>query len=240
MIYSDNLEGALYDLGFSSMSDDDLLDRFSGVTLDIGSGVEGLARGLQEKASKLGREITIVSLNPQFIDWHRGSNNEIVYKYEGIRNRIDDEPFGSEYLLQHRVALAGLVQALPFRDNSFDNIVSTWCFPTVFQERNYASAEFQAAFAEIIRVLKTGGEARLSPIQVMNARSALVGTLTRDEIDLMIGSLDVDAVISWEWSNHVSEEMYKGWRTFKKHTILSLYKKTTGVVGQAVAGRKLS
>lgn len=233
-LFSDDLERPLQDLGLFRLDDEALLDTFAGVTLDIGSGVEGFARGLQEKAAKLGHQITVISMNPQFVDWHRGRNNKIIHTYEDIRKTIDGEPFGPDYLERHRLAVAGLVQALPFRDDSFDTVVSTWCFPTVFQEWGRSPAQFTAGFSEIIRVLKPGGVARLSPVK--NEKAQTAKAMAQNQLDLMLKSMTNEDLVDWAWSDYV----YRYDPVSDLHSILTLLKKTTGVVRQRATGHELS
>src|SRR3989338_10717350 len=86
--YSDSLEHFLEDLDLANLRETEVLDFFSGTTLDIGSGVEGFGRGLSALAKKRGRVVTTISLNPQFADWTRGADNQKVYKDKGIRRAM--------------------------------------------------------------------------------------------------------------------------------------------------------
>ncbi|MCX6730161.1 MAG: class I SAM-dependent methyltransferase, partial [Candidatus Portnoybacteria bacterium] len=103
--------------------------------LDLGSGLLGY---VAKEAAKRG--IKIFSLSPDF-----------------------SNPRFKNYLKEIRadMATSGLAQELPYKDNIFDSVLSVGAIPIHLPrtERDHVQS-----FAEIIRVLKPGGKAFLSPI----------------------------------------------------------------------------
>lgn len=116
--------------------------KFLGETvLDLGAGYSG---ELPEHAARRG--IKVYSLSESFSDEHY---RKLLKKH--LSSKLNKKfPF-----------TAGLAQELPFKSNSFDSVLSCWAIP-MYLETN--KEEHEAAFKEIVRVLKPGGKAYLGPL----------------------------------------------------------------------------
>lgn len=116
------------------ISEDDL----RGIVLDIGSG-----KNEQFSKTAAARGIRVVSLNPRLV-------------IDVQRERVKSPLWGIEW---QRRSVAALAQKLPFRDESFDTIVSHYSIPLwILGEENIVTA-----LREVVRVLKRGGKAYLGP-----------------------------------------------------------------------------
>jgi hypothetical protein len=108
-------------------------------------------------------------MNDTYVNGQRVSKP--LYKYKELERMIGDSFYGTGHTsagyFAGRSAMAGLVQQLPFADESIDIVVSTWGFPTSFYDTGYfGDKDFIAAFSEIQRVLRAGsGIARLAPLR---------------------------------------------------------------------------
>lgn len=120
--------------------------------LDLGAGeTEKFARGAIEQG------INVVSVSPMF---QEEANREILKEqvpgfWEKWKARFREK-------LATKDSVAALAQELPFKDNSFDAIVSLYGIPHHLPDDR---GEVYKAYGEIIRVLKSGGTAYLSPIR---------------------------------------------------------------------------
>jgi SAM-dependent methyltransferase len=103
--------------------------------LDLGSGLLGY---VAKEAAKRG--VKIFSLSPDF------SN-------PGLKNYIKE--------IRADVAVSGLAQELPYKNDVFDSVLSVWAIPVHLPRTEHDHIQ---SFAEIIRVLKPGGKAFLSPV----------------------------------------------------------------------------
>jgi SAM-dependent methyltransferase len=109
--------------------------------LDLGSGAyEKISR----ETKNLGIKAEVVSLNPDYV----------LQKYRRIINNQED---------WQRKSVAGIGQALPFTDNSFDIILALESI-TFYEDALHEPIAAQAWAKEVARVLKPGGEARLGEI----------------------------------------------------------------------------
>ncbi|OGK31134.1 hypothetical protein A3F29_01970 [Candidatus Roizmanbacteria bacterium RIFCSPHIGHO2_12_FULL_33_9] len=109
--------------------------------LDIGSSVE---EKFAIKASKNG--IQVYSVNPQLID------DDVRFERNKARKKLNRKKLKPE-------SVAALSIALPFKDESFDTVVSLYALPTWVPEE-----EWDKSFREVVRVLKPGGKAYLAPV----------------------------------------------------------------------------
>jgi SAM-dependent methyltransferase len=142
--------------------------------LDVGSGAENIARTLFRIFGKNHpNSPTVVNLNPEFTDKSFTETREdgSILKHRAadivgaIRELGKAFPETEDYI-NERIAVAGVVQALPFTSNSFDRVVSTWAFPECFYEFSGCSDEDHIqSYEQIYRVLKIGGVALLSPLR---------------------------------------------------------------------------
>lgn len=140
-----------------------IVDLLGDKILDIGSGHRGFARDMESSDA----EVEVVSLNPQLID-------------EDTRRAV--EMYDTVYELSGP-SVAGLVEALPFKDETFTGAVSSWGFPLVHDQDRAMGDEpdgaelqgtYKAGYQEVARVLKPGGNAILGPVidPVYNERIA--------------------------------------------------------------------
>lgn len=109
--------------------------------LDLGSGAW---EKLTSELKKTGVKAKVVSLNPDYV----------LGKYRNI--------IGNQKSWQ-KESVAGVGQALPFSDESFDVILALESI-TYYEDALHESASAQIWPKEIARVLKKGGEARLGEI----------------------------------------------------------------------------
>lgn len=109
--------------------------------LDIGAGRGHFAADTVRLAAEVGGEIQVAQLNPQLL----------VPSFRKILGRSATQ-----------AAVIGLVQNLPYADESFDSVVSLAAFPTIFNESTYATFDdYKKAYDEVVRVLRPGGNAYL-------------------------------------------------------------------------------
>ncbi len=107
--------------------------------LDLGSGEK--TRFAKEAAK---RGVQVYSLNPNLsYQKHRSILKKGLEK--------DEKEFFT----------AGLAQELPFKSNVFDSVLSMWAVPYYIEKDQ---EEQETTLREIIRVLKPGGKAFLSPV----------------------------------------------------------------------------
>lgn len=179
--FSEDIRTPFEDLGMGKWSDDERKEFFAGKrVLDVGSGYEGLARGLfklfaDEPASE---KPWVVNLNPQVADWHmedKRENGELksirCYKRTDIEAaikmnmRIGRDNEDIEGYFAGRTVVGGLVQQLPFPDNSFDIVTSTWGFPICLYDCGGSNRDHETGYREVMRVGTLGGDVRLGPVR---------------------------------------------------------------------------
>lgn len=116
--------------------------------LDLGSGsYEKLSRDLK----KAGIKTNVVALNPDYV----------LDKYRRIiRNQSHWE----------KQSIAGVGQALPFKDETFDVILGLESI-TFYEDALHEAGNARAWSREVARVLKEGGEARLGEILGLGGES---------------------------------------------------------------------
>lgn len=168
--FSDDIYTPFRNIGMDGLSDEALGAVFEDKrVLEIGSGVEGIARRLFKIFGDSNLAPKIINLNPQLA--HAELSRSVL---EAIRlhMRIGDEDI-TGYMRQ-RVYSTGVVQALPFEDGIFDIQISTWGFPKCMfdfwdnysvnglDEREHA----KQGYKEILRTQAIGGIALLAPVML--------------------------------------------------------------------------
>lgn len=155
--------------------------------LDLGAGANlALAEGAKERNI----DAAVTSLNPQLAEKEKFFGEHLREKAKGER------------------AIAGIAQALPFRDAAFDRIYSLYSVPLYLPTEE---KEYRLAFEEMIRVLKPGGEAvlfpcdhpeeKLPPSHLAERQKVLAKTLRELEkrgIEVKIEELPEDTVLDEE------------------------------------------
>lgn len=116
-------------------------DYQGGKILDVGSGFdETFAREAKKKG------VEVISLNP------------------ALASKTDKERRGRSVKKKDSAevkSVAGLAQELPFKDNSFEAVTSLFSVPRFLEDK---TSEYEAAFSEMIRVVKPGGKVYVYPI----------------------------------------------------------------------------
>lgn len=96
----------------------------------------------------------------QFAKWAKehGVSSEI-YSLELIYER------SSEYLKEKSKSVWGSAEDMPFKNNTFDLVISLDAIPQVFSGEEYKKEELKenvkSSFSEMLRVIKPGGEIRI-------------------------------------------------------------------------------
>lgn len=136
--------------GWSDRSFDQYLDMLEITERDLGSLVLDLGSGKSELFAREAQRkgINVVAVNPKL-------GEEKARKISSEEIKEDDS--------YERKAVAALAQALPFRDNCFDSVVSVVAVPSYVDPN-----DLPTVFKEILRVLKPGGKAFLSPLSFVN------------------------------------------------------------------------
>lgn len=114
--------------------------------LDIGSGGARLAEGAKDE--KINAKI--ISLDPKYSS-PKSLNRKISGDKDTTMERIKEKQLP---------AVAGLAESLPFTDESFDLIIAN-CSVPYYQSDKGLKAK---SISEMIRVLKPGGEARITMV----------------------------------------------------------------------------
>lgn len=126
------------------------------LVLDIGSGPEEV---FSKEVKKKG--INVVSLSPEL-------------KYGDMRKSAKGNFFdflhkGFGQGRRQKKSVGGIIQELPFKDETFDSEVSLF---GGIHYLPYLKSEYELAFTEIIRTLKRGGRAYLYPVNVRDEDKA--------------------------------------------------------------------
>jgi ubiquinone/menaquinone biosynthesis C-methylase UbiE len=135
----------------------------------------------------------------QFAKWAKdhGVSSEI-YSIEPEEGR----------LMEREKGVIGVAEKLPFADESFDLLVSTAAIPNVYigEDEHILKAKVTGAFSEIVRVLKSGGEARLARV--------LIGSLEKTQCQLArnirasLNDMQENNGISVEWVRTPSDDTF--------------------------------
>ena len=140
------------------------LDEPGRLILDVGSGMQGLARAVRSQKLRS----TIVSIEPRVSYPER---DPLVKEY-WQRSRLpnwDPEKVERDARLQQwalsllhpdRNTVAAYSHRLPFADGTFDNVYASWSVPHHLR----SSDEVAPAMSDMLRVLKPGGIARIAPM----------------------------------------------------------------------------
>jgi ubiquinone/menaquinone biosynthesis C-methylase UbiE len=132
------------------LTNEDLREK---LILDLGSGGAGFAEGIKTHTELSSR---VVSLDPNY-------NLRTLTEENGDLIRDALKEIGEQEL----PAVAGLSESLPFKDASFDLIISNHAIPWHIAED---TEKVLKSITEITRVLRPGGEARLHPVDEKTAK----------------------------------------------------------------------
>src|SRR3989344_3752335 len=114
--------------------------------LDLGSGLQAL---LDKSLKKAGIHATVISLSPDYSNEEHRKFLEPT-RWEKFKAVIKDER-------AEPLAVAGVGEQLPFKDESFDEVLAL-ASVSAYSER------YQEFLSEICRVLKNGGIARIGAL----------------------------------------------------------------------------
>lgn len=174
--YNNNLDDYLRVLGLAGT------DELKGLVLDIGPGDAEL---FSREMANLGR--TVVSMNPQLVRPRSADMaiNGFTYVQRGPFMMPEETN-----LPWARRSVAGLVQELPFADNTFGSIVSLGAIPAYLLSEDYA-----VSIEEMVRVLEPGGQAHLSPIVDIEGLPPYVDAFTKvlEQTGVSFSLEDVDS-----------------------------------------------
>ena len=156
------LETAMTNLGLTELP--------KGKVLDIGAGVYG---EFQSRARERYPKTDLISVNPLF-----GSD----------RSREDlqwvKDEIGSDNSIQNSVA--AIAQQLPFKDESFDLVISHAAIPAHLPQDDI---QFKFSFSEAVRVAKKGANIIFAPMSIKHRDSTLKALQ-----DLQVPNLHIEAV----------------------------------------------
>lgn len=134
-----------------NLTEGDIKDKF---ILDLGSGGAGFAEGVKQNEELLSR---VVSVDPNYNLATLSVENANLMN-EAVKNITE----------QKLDAVAGLAENLPFKNETFDLVISNHAVPWHFAEN---TEKISKSIKEIMRVLKPGGEARLYPVETQTDRT---------------------------------------------------------------------
>lgn len=124
--------------------------------LDIGSGTTYKnPNSLMNRLPEINPKITLIGIDPLY-DLEEAREIDLMSEQAGIDER---------YVFPHTHLLPDSAQDISLEDKSVDRVISTG----VFEKFNIDNDSDKKAIEEIFRVLKKGGEARLSPLPARNA-----------------------------------------------------------------------
>lgn len=146
-----------------------------GTVLDLGS---GLHERFSRKASRLG--IKVVSVNPKL-----GENPDLRQHPPTKLRWLAKIPLLYAPSSQG-LSIAATATNLPFKDNSFDTVVSVFAIPMYLQKESY-----EKAFLEISRVLKPLGKAFLAPLKGFSDKTS------EEEMSFLRYALDRNPLIRY-------------------------------------------
>lgn len=88
-------------------------------------------------------------------------------KEQGIADKIYSLEPREEVLTKRDKSIAALAENIPFRDESFDLVISVFAIPNIYLDEGSADEikeKVKNSFNEMVRVLKPGGEIRLASV----------------------------------------------------------------------------
>lgn len=154
--------------------------------LDIGAGTKRFAK----EASELDIGAEIYSVDPIYCLSVEKMDKQLLKSKENIEYI---KAFNTKVVRQRTAA--ALAEELPFKEKTFDLVISCFCFPM------YANNEQQVRkfFADIARILKRDGEIRLYPVglgaikkkEVLLAIDAQVNNLIENEFVIIENKNDL-------------------------------------------------
>ena len=137
-----NFEQICSELG---LREEDIIGKF---ILDLGSGGAGFSEGIKKHPEFSSR---VVSMDPNYNPRTLTEENKELMK-DAVK----------EIGAQKLEAVAGLSEKIPFADATFDLIISNHAIPWHIAED---VGKVQKSVEEIVRILKSGGEVRLHPVE---------------------------------------------------------------------------
>ena len=139
-----------------ALKNDDLLNK---TILDLGAGTGNFNKAVLEKEFFQNTSTRVISFD---FNYFKRINKQLAYMVDkGVSIPsflLTDSPCPSQS--EGIEKTAGLFTQLPFRDNFFDLIISEAAMPLYL----YSKEHVIKSFDEVMRVLKPGGEARISPL----------------------------------------------------------------------------
>lgn len=143
-----NINGLSYYNNKLGMSESDWKEK---KVLDLGAGSGGIvAKQLKDQ----GINENVISLSPHYQD----KNNKYI-TFEALTPEEFENQKKTGQEVKGKDLVAGYVEDLPFKDKSFDLIVSVLGVPFYLNSLE----DYKKAFSEIYRVLCAGGEGRFNP-----------------------------------------------------------------------------
>jgi SAM-dependent methyltransferase len=157
-----------------------------GMVLDIGSGNAAL---LERQGMNANPDLVIVALDPFLHDAYY--RKEHMTEDFGLTDLVSPEEVPS---------VAGVSQELPFKDESFNMVVSHAAVPTYLPlyPKNESEESFRLTFSEINRVLKPGGVAAMGPMEEEAYRRSLE---VLDDMDYRYKAEEIP-VQEYSWRNN--------------------------------------
>jgi SAM-dependent methyltransferase len=120
------------------------------VVVDLGSGIE---QEFARDCKKMGFNTKIISIDPRIAFSEKYDLQGIVSKNEIIKRRAARKN-------PQEGTISAIAQHLPLNSNSVDEILALYSVPLYLRKQS----DSDLVFAEIARVLKVDGEARIFPV----------------------------------------------------------------------------
>ncbi len=106
-------------------------------------------------------DLALEDLNKNILDIGSGSGDFARWaKENGIKSRIESiDP-------QAKEGIKAVAENIPFKDESFDLIVSVAAIPNIYTGEKESGEKVNLSFSEMERVLRSGGEIRLGNVLI--------------------------------------------------------------------------